>query len=204
MNVAISNKWLTLFEQVRLCAGRSRCYPLLRRIRLHHPQTYEHSIRVAGYAVKLCEALGFGPSERESVLCSALLHDVGKLSLSAALLDKPGALLPAEWEMMKNHCRSGEALIRLWSMAGLVDCDMILYHHENVDGSGYYALPGAELSLSVKLLRVADSFDAMTFHRSYRRQMSHAEAFEELIRCSRTCYDPFVADVFCQVMNDSA
>jgi putative nucleotidyltransferase with HDIG domain len=192
-----------LLERVQQFVSHDGSYSFLRRMSRHHRHTYDHSIRVACYSLKLCEALGYDAAERDIVLRSSLLHDIGKLSVPVSLLDKSAALSSTEWDMMKEHCRTGDALLRGWGISGLVDCDMILYHHENVDGSGYTGLPEAKLSLSVKLLRVVDSYDAMTVSRSYNRTRTHEEAFDELYRCSGRWYDPNVVDTFYRVLSNN-
>ncbi|WP_238402973.1 HD-GYP domain-containing protein [Paenibacillus mesophilus] len=190
----------TLLERVQQFAYDDGSYPFLRRMSRHHRHTYDHSIRVACYSLKLCEAMDYTAAEREIVLRSSLLHDIGKLSVPVCLLDKSEALSSTEWDLIKEHCREGDALLRDWGVSGYVDCDMILYHHENVDGSGYDGIPEARLSLSVKLLRVVDSYDAMTVSRSYNKRRTHEEAFDELYRCSGRYYDPYVVDAFYRVM----
>ncbi|WP_158289536.1 HD-GYP domain-containing protein [Paenibacillus flagellatus] len=188
------------FCSVRRFAAEDSSSSLLRRMLRYHRQTYEHTIRVAGYAWELAAELGLPPAERDVVLRSALLHDIGKLEVPLAVLDKPGSLLPEEWDAMRSHCRRGDALIRLAESVGPVDSEMIVYHHENVDGSGYYGVPGAMLNVRVKLLRVVDSFDAMTVDRGYNRPRTREEALAELTRCRGRLYDPDVTDAFSRIV----
>lgn len=202
MSSMIGKKRSVLNERVQDFAGNDCCFPLLRRMMRHHRHTYEHSLRVAGLALKLCEAMDYAAAERDVVLRSSLLHDIGKLSVPIGLLDKSEALSQTEWDIIKDHCRNGDTLLRAWGMAGLVDCDMVLYHHENVDGSGYGGVREAKLSKSVKLLRIVDSYDAMTVNRSYNRARTHEEALDELYRCSGRCYDRSVVDTFYRVMSE--
>ncbi|HEY7877898.1 MAG TPA: HD domain-containing phosphohydrolase [Gemmatimonadaceae bacterium] len=142
------------------------------------PFTFDHSRRVAGYAVAMGRVLGFAEEEQLRLYRAGLLHDIGKLGVSNRILDKAGPLTGAERAAMERHpANSFEILQRVsafrdfaWTAAT---------HHEKLDGSGYpYRLTGADLDASARCLVVADIYDALTTDRPYRPGMEKARAFE--------------------------
>ncbi|WP_052487252.1 HD domain-containing phosphohydrolase [Gordoniibacillus kamchatkensis] len=177
------------------------CSFLLRKLRKHHRETYLHSVRVAALSAELFAALGLPAEEAEPLLRSVLLHDIGKISIDPALLNKQGPLRNEEWQLLKHHCRYGFDILDTDALRGWIDMDIILYHHENLDGTGYYGLKQDDLPLGVKIVRVADSFDAMTEPRAYCRGMTAQESFEELYRWSGVHYDPDVVAVLYALKN---
>jgi putative nucleotidyltransferase with HDIG domain len=132
------------------------------------PFTYRHSNGVADAAVSIGRRLGLSPSERLFLRRAALLHDVGKLGVSNAILEKPAKLTMEEWDIMKKHpYYSREILRRITGFEELSEAAAA--HHEKLDGSGYYRrLSGSELSLPARILVVADIFDALSAKRPYR------------------------------------
>ncbi|WP_372425219.1 HD-GYP domain-containing protein [Salinarimonas chemoclinalis] len=144
------------------------------------PYTAGHSERVAFYAGLIAEELGLDAHRRAWLGRAALLHDVGKLGVSNAILDKPGKLDDAEWVAMRNHARDGEVILsRIGAFGGLAR--IAGAHHERLDGAGYpRGLRGAEIGLDTRILSVADVFDALTADRPYRAGMPVAKAFEIL------------------------
>src|SRR3990172_9556638 len=128
-------------------------------------------------------------------VCS-LLHDIGKISISEAIINKPGKLTGEEWDLMKTHTRLGA------DFAGRVpylNCcaDGILHHHERFDGQGYPdGLKGKEIPLEGRILAVADAYAAMTMERSYSGILAHENAIEELKKCAGTQFDPALVELF--------
>ncbi|RKO67562.1 HD-GYP domain-containing protein [Desulfofundulus salinus] len=156
-----------------------------------------HSWRVAAYAAALAKKLGMPEKEQNRIYLAGLLHDIGKLGISSAILHKPGKLTAAEWEEIKKHpVYSYEILSAIPGMKAI--SLMALYHHERYDGCGYpEGLGGEAIPLGARILAVADSFDAMTSDRVYRPRMSKEMASEELFRCAGTQFDPQLVEVFC-------
>lgn len=159
--------------------------------------TAGHSIRVTRYAVELANAIGLPESEVEKVNLSGLLHDLGKIGIPDAILDKPGKLTDEEWKVMKQHPIIGYEMLKdIWQFRGSV-LDGVLYHHERVDGKGYpFGLKGEEIPLIGRLLAVADGFDAMTSDRPYRAGMPKEKALEVLLECAGTQWDKELVKAF--------
>jgi HD-GYP domain-containing protein (c-di-GMP phosphodiesterase class II) len=124
------------------------------------------------------------------------LHDIGKLEVDRAILDKPGALDPEELEEIRTHPERGARMIRrVRSLRPSLNC--VLHHHERWDGSGYpHGLGGDAIPLEARILAVADAYDAMTSQRPYREPRTREEALAEVERCAGSQFDPQIARVF--------
>jgi len=128
-----------------------------------------------------------------------MLHDIGKVGIDDSILKKPGRLTDREWAIMKKHTEIGYR-IAMSSPELEKIAEYILTHHERWDGKGYpYGLKGEEIPLLSRILAIADSYDAMTEDRVYRKAMSHEEAIEEIKRNAGTQFDPFIAELFLQI-----
>src|SRR5581483_1119969 len=155
-------------------------------------ETKGHSIRVAKYMMEIAYHMGIEPGTDEWVDMQrgALLHDVGKIGVSDTILHKPGPLTEEEWVDMRRHPGIGHEMLKeisfLSGAAGIV-----LAHHERFDGKGYpRGLVADEIPLGARIFVIADTFDAMTSDRPYRRALSPDVAREEVIKCSGTQFDP--------------
>lgn len=159
--------------------------------------TAGHSIRVTRYAVELAQAIKLSGNEIEKVNLSGLLHDLGKIGIPDAILDKPGKLSEEEWKVMKQHPIIGYEMLKdIWQFRGDV-LDGVLYHHERVDGKGYpFGLRGEEIPFMGRLLAIADGFDAMTSDRPYRAGMSKEKALEVLTEFAGTQWDKELVKAF--------
>jgi len=144
----------------------------LQKLLTHDPYTYYHSIRVGCLMSAFGTHLGLSSDITESLYFSGLLHDIGKLNVSKKILSKPGSLTEAEWESIKAHPIEGFNLLSP-SLSDSIFWDVIRYHHENYDGSGYpFKLVGEEIPYYAQIARIVDTFDAMTTHRSYNKKRS--------------------------------
>lgn len=141
------------------------------------PYTAGHSERVAFFAALIAEELGLPAGRRAWIGRAALLHDIGKLGVSNAILDKPGKLDDAEWVAMRNHARDSELILsRVGAFGDLAR--VAGAHHERLDGKGYpHGLSASEIGLDTRILSVADVFDALTADRPYRLGMPTQQAF---------------------------
>lgn len=170
---------------------------LMKRLKSHHETTYWHSIRVAYFTLLLARSYPMSVKEQEILFCSTLLHDIGKLTIPVEVLDKTDKLTEEEWTIIQSHPTTGAELLEYIVRDEAIDFDVILYHHENIDGSGY---PGGRgemnLPLSVRIVRVVDSFDAMTSERAYKKQTSVADAVKELYRYGGQSFDLNVVQRF--------
>jgi hypothetical protein len=163
----------------------------------HDRRTRGHAERVRVYTDLLGEELKISKSDRYRLRWAALLHDIGKLTISPQILNKPGKLDEHEWEIMRGHPLEGERLaapllswLGPWARA-------ITDHHERYDGAGYpNGLAGESISLGGRIVSVADAYDTMTAARSYKRPMPVRLAREELAKCAGGQFDPMVVRAF--------
>ncbi|HUH15304.1 MAG TPA: HD-GYP domain-containing protein [Gaiellaceae bacterium] len=168
------------------------------------PSTRGHSRRVVELAEPVALGLGWRAERIAGLRLGGSLHDVGKLSISPRLLDKPGPLTPDELAAVRRHPTVGARLLAAIPEAQAA-LPYVLYHHERWDGSGYPAgCAGDEIPEEARLLAVADAFDAMTSHRPYRRPLGHGLALRELDRCAGSQFDPVFAQAFLEVWGASA
>jgi len=157
------------------------------------PHTRQHSETVSRYSEMLGRRLGLPRSQIEILSIAALLHDVGKIGVPDSILQKPGPLTPAEYDLVKQH---PEIALRILEHTGFLadELPLILHHHERYDGKGYPAgLAGTDIPPGARILAVADSLDVMFSDRSYKRGMSREQVREELYRCAGRQWDPDVA-----------
>jgi putative nucleotidyltransferase with HDIG domain len=163
-------------------------------------ETQWHSRRVSRFTKRLAEELGVS-DERDlrTIEMGSLLHDIGKIGVRDAVLLKPGPLDQEEWVEMREHPRLGWALLQRIEFLREAS-EIVLQHQERYDGSGYPAgLKGESIVLGARLFAVADTYDAITSDRPYRRAQPHAAAVAEIRRVSGTQLDPRVVDAFCGV-----
>ncbi|MFW2383667.1 MAG: Ig-like domain-containing protein, partial [Acidimicrobiales bacterium] len=166
----------------------------------HDRATRGHTERVRAYSLTIGEELGLPEAELEKLRWAAMIHDVGKLKVPAAILAKPGKPTEAEWAELAKHPGYGAEYaepLRDW----LGDwTDVAGQHHENWDGSGYpVGLSGTDISLGARIVAVADAFDVMTSIRSYKDGSPTDEAKAELARCAGTQFDPEVVKAMLEV-----
>lgn len=178
---------------------RATAITLAKAIEKRDRYTGGHTDRVTEYAKLTAKQLDW-PEERLAVLeLAGHLHDVGKIGVPDAVLNKPGKLTVEEFEMMKAHPEIGEQIIRgIDFLEALVP--YVLYHHERYDGKGYpKGLSGEAIPIEGRLLAVSDTFDAMTSSRPYRKQLDPDRAIEEIERCSGTQFDPKIVGIFLEI-----
>lgn len=162
--------------------------------------TYGHSLRVMDMTKRLAMGLGVQNEMIQEIAFGALLHDIGKVEIPREILNKPGKLNVEEWEIFRKHTIWGAEIIDplkslIWTK------ENILYHHENFDGTGYpEGVSGDNIPIGARILRVVDSYDAMTTERSYKVAMSLEQAMEELDRYAGTYYDPVILEEFKKMM----
>ena len=167
--------------------------------------TGNHCERVRDFSLMIGEGIGLGPEELHELKYGSTLHDIGKIGIPEAILNKPGRLTEEEYSSIKEHSRIGYDIIR--ELPGMsMAKDIILSHHESYDGTGYpQGLKGKEIPLLARIVTIADAFDAMTSKRAYRAgTMTEAIAIEELQRCSGNQFDPELVRVFVKIIMDAA
>ncbi len=155
-----------------------------------------HSEEVAALALRTAVRLGLDKCRRERLLLGALLHDVGKLGVSARILMKPGRLTPAEFAIIKEHPGIGHRVVsRIPYLARAAPA--VRHHHERFDGLGYPdGLAGEDIPVEARIVAVVDAYSAMLADRPYRQGCSADVACAELERCAGSQFDPAVVDVF--------
>jgi putative nucleotidyltransferase with HDIG domain len=163
---------------------------------LRDSETEGHSRRVTAYTVALARAMGMDSDQLSIIARGAFLHDIGKIAIPDAILLKPGKLTSDEREIMRTHCERGYEMIR--KIPFLCDAAEIVYaHQETFNGSGYpRGLRGEEIPLGARIFAIADTLDAITSDRPYRKGRSFAEASLEITRFSGEQFDPRIVDVF--------
>ena len=171
-------------------------------LRERHPGLDDHIDGVATWAVKVAERQGAGPAVIDEVRLGALLHDVGKMAVPDAIVDKPGPLDENEWAFMRRHPVIGARIVE--AAPGLARVARVArWHHERWDGTGYPdKLAGEEIPFSARIVSVCDAFQAMIDDRPYRRGRPVAEAIAELRRCAGTQFDPSVVEAFIAVVTE--
>ncbi len=166
----------------------------------HDRMTRGHSERVRAYSQMIGEEMGISGTELDHLRWAGLIHDVGKLRIAPAILNKPGKLTDEEYEIIKLHPEYGAELAA--PLAGWLGESVlaVVQHHERWDGNGYpRGLAGTEISLAARIVSVADVFDVITSVRSYKRACSPVAARQELARCAGTQFDPAVVRAFLNV-----
>lgn len=169
---------------------------------LKDSETEGHSKRVTAYTIALARAMGISPAEIKIIARGAFLHDIGKMAIPDEILRKPAALTPGEQEIMREHCARGFNILR--KIPFLAEAAEIVFaHQEHYDGRGYpNSLRGGEIPIGARIFAVADTLDAITSDRPYRKASSFDTARQEILRCSGTQFDPSVVEVFLKIPNE--
>ncbi len=160
-----------------------------------------HATRLAEWAVRVAEQLGIGHEELRDIELASLLHDIGKIGVPDAVLQKPGRLTPDEQSTVRKHPEYGWAILR--SVPGFERASLlVLHHHEHFDGNGYPAgLVGEEIPLGSRIVAIVDAFDAMLSDRSYRRGLPPEEALKRLDAGAGSQFDPQIVRHFTNLVN---
>lgn len=163
-------------------------------------ETEEHAKRMADLSLLIGERINLKYNELNELRLLAILHDIGKISISDSIILKPGRLTSEEWEIIKKHPEVGYRLAKSSRDLGQI-ANGILYHHERWDGNGYpEGLKGKKIPVISRIVAIADAFDAMTNDRPYRKAMTKLEAIEEIKKESGSQFDPYLARLFMEVL----
>jgi putative nucleotidyltransferase with HDIG domain len=164
------------------------------------PYTFGHSSEVTEAALAIAAEMGIGEKETETLRMAAILHDIGKIGIDGAILNKEGPLDSEEYSAIMRHPTIGANILSSLDFLGDV-VPIVLHHHERYDGTGYPGkIGGEEIPLGARIITVADSYDAMTSDRTYRRAMPSSKALDELTRNIGTQFDPDVVAAFMRVV----
>lgn len=169
---------------------------LANSIELRDQYTRGHVERVMDYSTAIARQLGWSGAQLTALQYGSILHDIGKIHIRESILSKPGPLNAEEWAEMQRHPVLGTDLIKNISYLGSA-LPVIRHHHERWDGLGYpEGLKGESIPLAARIVMIADSLDAMTTTRVYKAAFSPQQAYQEIISCSGTRYDPQVVLAF--------
>jgi len=186
----------------RASAGSQSRDVLLSALRERRPELHEHLLSVAGLALRVAEARALGSEQRDEIFRAAELHDVGKVAIPDAILNKPGPLEAAEWEFMRKHTLIGERIIAA-APALVPVARLVRSTHERWDGAGYPdGLRGEQIPLGSRIISVCDAYEAMVTERPYSVAMMPARAMEELQQGAGSQFDPAVVATFVRVPTD--
>lgn len=166
--------------------------------------TKGHSMRVASYAELLAQRLGWSEEEIQNIYYVAMLHDVGKIGVPDAVLNKPFKLTDVEFRLIKGHTLMGAEILKDFRMFPNVSVGA-KYHHERYDGKGYpEGLKGESIPLVARVIGLVDSYDAMTSNRVYRKRLSDDIVMQELQKGKGSQWDPELVDIFVGLIKEGA
>ena len=171
-------------------------------VEIKDPYTAGHQLRVASLAFAIAKEMGLSEDQAEGVRVAGTIHDLGKISVPAEILSRPGQLTEIEFGIIKTHPETGYDILKdmkfPWPLAQIV-----LQHHEKMDGSGYpQGLSGEDILLEARILVVADVVEAMASHRPYRPAIGTDAALEEISKNKGTLYDRDVVDACLKLFNE--
>lgn len=157
--------------------------------------TAGHSRRVAAITEIIAQLIGFNQTDLEDLCWGALLHDVGKIAIDPAIQNKPGKLTDDEYKQIMLHTQIGPDIVRPIVKSDILD--IIRCHHFRYDGQGINQMnEGVEIPIGARIVAIADTYDAMTTDRPYRKALPKETAFQEISKCSGTQFDPDITLVF--------
>lgn len=166
--------------------------------------TKGHSMRVAAYAEMVAQRLGWSEEEIQNIYYVAMLHDVGKIGVPDAVLNKPFRLTDVEFRLIKGHTIMGAEILKDFKMFPNISMGA-KYHHERYDGKGYpEGLKGESIPLVARVIGLVDSYDAMTSNRVYRSRLQDEAVMNELRKGKGTQWDPDLVDIFIELIEEGA
>ena len=173
-------------------------------VEVNDPYTAGHSKRVTELAVEIAREMGLDAGQLETLRIAGYLHDLGKVGIPGTVLNKPSRLTRSEWVMIRHHPEISAQASR--NVAAFKDAvPAIRSHHENWDGNGYPdGIKGEEIPLLARILAVADTYDAMTSERPYRKALTNQQAREELENSAGSRLDPHIVQVFIKMLESSS
>ena len=198
----LKQKYELEYVRKQIEMGNETIVSIARAVDAKDSNTSKHSMRVSEYSVAIARRLGYSEETCENLRQMSLLHDIGKIGIPDAILNKPGKLTDEEYEVMKSHVILGGEILKDFTMIENVSIGA-LYHHEKYNGTGYCrGLKGEKIPLDARIIGIADAFDAMTANRVYRRKLDIDEVIAELKRCSGTQFDPRLVEILLSLIED--
>jgi len=198
--ITVIRSRLSRYSQIKIVqiqqAYQTSLTTLANAIEAHGAVMQGHVARLTDLALLLADSLGWNERAANQLRFGAILHDIGKLHISNETLLKPGPLNDAEWELIRQHPVAGAEMVRGITFLSEV-APIIRYHHEAWDGSGYPdGLSETTIPAGARILAVVDSFDAMVSERVYAPRFSLQQAYDEILKLSRSRYDPEIVAAF--------
>jgi putative nucleotidyltransferase with HDIG domain len=192
----------TSVDKLRKITGAT-IQAMAQTVEVRDPYTAGHQKRVADLARAIATRMGLSSDRVDGIRMAGVIHDIGKISVPAEILSKPGLLTPLEFSLIKTHSQIGYNLLKdiefPWDIA-----TMVLQHHERLDGSGYpQGVAGERILLEARILTVADVVEAMASHRPYRPSLGLEKALEEIKDKKGRFYDPEVVDACVQLFAEN-
>lgn len=160
--------------------------------------TRTHSIRTADLASDLATLADLNTTEACQVSLAAMYHDIGKIKIPVTILEKPGKLTEEEYREVKQHAVYGSDMMQELFTPNV--CDMILYHHENMDGTGYYGKSGDEIPIGSRIIHICDVYDALISERTYRAAWRKEKVLAYLREHSGTMFDARLLEIFLDII----
>ena len=192
--LAIANRQIEMGKQTVIAIART--------VDAKDQRTSDHSKRVAIYSKQIAEEYGLDEKQCRDIEWAAQMHDIGKIGIPDAILNKPARLTDEEYAVMKSHTNRGAEILKDFTLLDNV-IDGAQYHHERYDGRGYpQGLSGENIPLFARIIGVADAFDAMTANRIYRQQMDFSYVLGEMEKGRGTQFDPTFVDILLKLIND--
>ena len=173
-----------------------------RLVGIRDPYTAFHQQKVSRLATLIAQKMGLSEDKIEAIRISSLIHDIGKINVPAEILSNPNGLTEIEFNLIKEHPKTGYDILKkidfIWPVA-----EIVLQHHERIDGSGYpRGLKGDEILIESKIISVADVVEAMSSHRPYRPALGIDKALEEISKNKGILYDPEVVDICVKIFKE--
>jgi HD-GYP domain-containing protein (c-di-GMP phosphodiesterase class II) len=166
------------------------------------PYTAGHSSRVCAYSLAIAKAMGLSPGELETLRVGAELHDIGKIGIPDAILQKAGPLTREEFGLIKLHPQIGKKILEKVEKFRTI-LPIVELHHEDFDGRGYpYGQRSEDTPLLARIVRVADAYDAMSTNRAYRRALDLEQITTQLVSGKGRQFDPEIVDVWLSIANE--
>lgn len=187
-------------QQVQM--GNETIIAIAKAVDAKDERTSQHSQRVSQYSVMIARELGFSERDIENLRKAALMHDIGKIGIPDAILNKPARLTDEEYAVMKSHTLRGAEILKDFTLIDHV-VEGAQHHHERYDGRGYPdGLKGEEIPLYARIIGVADAFDAMTANRVYRKKMDFDYVLNEMRNGRGTQFDPQMVDILLRLIDE--
>jgi putative nucleotidyltransferase with HDIG domain len=193
IGILIQSKMLYLINETYLQTIKA----LISAIEVRDKYTMGHSEHVANLSVLICKKSS-KKCDQDMLEYAGLLHDIGKIGIPEDILNKPGKLSNSEFDIIKVHPKVGTDIIK--NISGLNEiAEWILYHHERIDGKGYYKINKENIPLEARIIAVADTFSALVTNRPYRQGMKYEKAIEIMKECSGSQLDDEILSVFLNI-----